>query len=206
MPSVGKVAVSGVQQEQVIVEISRPRLTALGIAPQTLSALLQSQNMVANAGSIKVGPDRLRIYPTGEFQSVAELENLIISSPDSKELIYLGDVAKVYKDVQEVPSQILKFDGKNTLTLGVSFSQGVNVVDVGALVTARMAELDYARPVGMDINTIYNQPAEVEASVGGFVLNLLESVVIVIVVLLYNQIAIGRRICPGKLSDSLVNR
>ena len=181
---VGKVSVSGRQQEQVVVEISRSRLAALGIPPTQIASLLQTQNVVSNAGALRLGPDRIRIHPTGEFQSVQELEQLIISNPAAKELIYLGDVAKVYKDVQEVPSQILKFDGKNTLTLGVSFSQGVNVVDVGSLVTARMAELDYARPVGMDINTIYNQPAEVEASVGGFVLNLLESVAIVIVVLL----------------------
>lgn len=181
---VGKVSVSGRQQEQVIVEISRSRLAALGIPPSQIASLLQTQNVVSNAGALRVGPDRIRIHPTGEFQSVQELEQLIISNPAAKELIYLGDVARVYKDVQEVPSQILKFDGKNTLTLGVSFSQGVNVVNVGALVTARMKELDYARPVGMDINTIYNQPAEVEASVSGFVLNLVESVVIVIVVLL----------------------
>ena len=181
---VGKVSVSGRQQEQVVVEISRSRLASLGIPPTQIASLLQTQNVVSNAGALRLGPDRIRIHPTGEFQSVQELEQLIISNPAAKELIYLGDVAKVYKDVQEIPSQILKFDGKNTLTLGVSFSQGVNVVDVGSLVTARMAELDYARPVGMDINTIYNQPAEVEASVGGFVLNLLESVAIVIVVLL----------------------
>ena len=181
---VGKVSVSGRQQEQVVVEISRSRLAALGIPPSQIASLLQTQNVVSNAGALRVGPDRFRIHPTGEFQSVQELEQLIISNPAAKELIYLGDVARVYKDVQEVPSQILKFDGKNTLTLGVSFSQGVNVVNVGALVTARMKELDYARPVGMDINTIYNQPAEVEASVGGFVLNLVESVLIVIVVLL----------------------
>lgn len=181
---VGKVSVSGRQQEQVVVEISRSRLASLGIPPTQIASLLQTQNVVSNAGALRVGPDRIRIHPTGEFQSVQELEQLIISNPAAKELIYLGDVAKVYKDVQEVPSQILKFDGKNTLTLGVSFSQGVNVVDVGALVTARLKELDYARPVGMDINTIYNQPAEVEASVGGFVLNLMESVAIVIVVLL----------------------
>lgn len=181
---VGKVSVSGRQQEQVVVEISRSRLAALGIPPAQIANLLQTQNVVSNAGALRLGPDRIRIHPTGEFQSVQELEQLIISNPAAKELIYLGDVAKVYKDVQEVPSQILKFDGKNTLTVGVSFSQGVNVVDVGALVTARMAELDYARPVGMDINTIYNQPAEVQASVDGFVLNLLASVVIVILVLL----------------------
>lgn len=184
VPSVGKVAVGGVQQEQVIVEISRPRLTALGIAPQTLSALLQSQNMVANAGSIKVGPDRLRIYPTGEFQSVAELENLIISSPDSKELIYLGDVARVYRENAEVPSQLIRFGGKNALTLGVSFSGGVNVVDAGEQIQQRLAQLEYNKPVGIELHTIYNQPDEVAGSVSSFIINLAEAVAIVIVVLL----------------------
>ncbi len=181
---VGKVSVSGRQQEQVVVEISRSRLASLGIPPAQIANLLQTQNVVSNAGALRYGPDRIRIHPTGEFQSVQELEQLIISNPAAKELIYLGDVAKVYKDVQEIPSQILKFDGKNALTLGVSFAPGVNVVDVGAAVAERLHQLDYARPVGMDIHTIYNQPAEVEASVSGFVLNLLESVVIVIVVLL----------------------
>ena len=182
--SVGKVAVGGVQQEQVIVEISRPRLTALGIAPQTLAALLQSQNMVANAGSIKVGPDRLRIYPTGEFQTVSELESLIISSPDSKELIYLGDVARVYRANAEVPAQLLRFGGQNALTLGISFSRGVNVVEAGEQIRQRLAELEYNRPVGIELHTIYNQPDEVANSVSGFIINLAEAVVIVIVVLL----------------------
>ncbi|KUM55174.1 efflux RND transporter permease subunit [Rheinheimera sp. EpRS3] len=184
VPSVGKVAVGGVQQEQVIVEISRPRLTALGIAPQTLSALLQSQNMVANAGSIKVGPDRLRIYPTGEFQSVAELENLIISSPDSKELIYLGDVARVYRENAEVPSQLIRFGGQNALTLGVSFSGGVNVVEAGEQIQQRLTQLEYNKPVGIELHTIYNQPNEVAGSVSSFIINLAEAVAIVIVVLL----------------------
>jgi multidrug efflux pump subunit AcrB len=184
VPSVGKVAVGGVQQEQVIVEISRPRLTALGIAPQTLSALLQSQNMVANAGSIKVGPDRLRIYPTGEFQSVAELESLIISSPDSKELIYLGDVARVYRENAEVPSQLIRFGGQNALTLGVSFSGGVNVVEAGEQIQQRLAQLEYNKPVGIELHTIYNQPDEVAGSVSSFIINLAEAVAIVIVVLL----------------------
>jgi multidrug efflux pump subunit AcrB len=184
VPSVGKVAVGGVQQEQVIVEISRPRLTALGIAPQTLSALLQSQNMVANAGSIKVGPDRLRIHPTGEFQSVAELESLIISSPDSKELIYLGDVARVYRENAEVPSQLIRFGGQNALTLGVSFSGGVNVVEAGEQIQQRLAQLEYNKPVGIELHTIYNQPDEVAGSVSSFIINLAEAVAIVIVVLL----------------------
>ena len=181
---VGKVSVGGRQQEQVIVEISRSRLASLGIAPQQIASLLQTQNVVSNAGSLQVGPDNIRIHPSGEFQSVAELEQLIISNPAAKELIYLGDVAKVYRASAEVPSHLIRFAGNSALSLGVSFTAGVNVVAVGESVSERLQQLEYLRPVGMEIDEIYNQPAEVQHSVDGFILNLVEAVVIVIVVLL----------------------
>lgn len=181
---VGKVSVGGRQQEQVIVEISRSRLASLGIAPQQIASLLQTQNVVSNAGSLQVGPDNIRIHPSGEFQSVAELEQLIISNPAAKELIYLGDVAKVYRASAEVPSHLIRFAGNSALSLGVSFTAGVNVVAVGESVSERLQQLEYLRPVGMDIAEIYNQPAEVQHSVDGFIVNLVEAVVIVIVVLL----------------------
>lgn len=181
---VGKVTVGGRQQEQVIVEISRSRLASLGIPPQQIANLLQTQNQVSNAGAIQVGPDRIRIHPSGEFQSVAELEQLIISNPAAPELIYLGDVAKVYRDQQEQPGHIIRFAGEHALTLGISFTNGVNVVEVGQAVAAKLTELEYIRPIGMDVHEIYNQPAEVEHSVDGFIINLVEAVVIVILVLL----------------------
>lgn len=181
---VGKVAVGGQQQEQVVVEISRSRLASLGIAPQQIANLLQTQNVVSNAGALQVGPDSVRIHPSGEFQSVAELEQLIISNPAAKELIYLGDVAKVYRASAEVPSHLIRFAGNNALSLGVSFTAGVNVVAVGDAVSQRLQELEYLRPIGMEVSEIYNQPAEVKNSVNGFILNLVEAVVIVIVVLL----------------------
>ncbi|MDX1390886.1 MAG: efflux RND transporter permease subunit, partial [Rheinheimera sp.] len=184
VPAVGKIAVGGVQQEQVIVEMSRSRLAALGISPTQLASLLQSQNVVSNAGSIKVGADRLRIYPTGEFQQVSELESLIISNPAASELIYLGDIAKVYRSTTETPMQIIRHGGENALTLGISFTSGVNVVDAGAQIAQRLEQLNYNRPVGIELHTIYNQPDEVARSVSGFIINLAEAVAIVIIVLL----------------------
>ena len=184
LPAVGKVAVGGVQQEQVIVEMSRSRLTALGISPTIVANLLQSQNVVSNAGSIKVGAERIRIYPTGEFQQVSELESLIISNPAADELIYLGDIAKVYRAPTETPMQVIRHGGENALTLGISFTSGVNVVEAGEQIAARLEQLNYNRPLGIELHTIYNQPDEVANSVSGFIINLAEAVAIVIVVLL----------------------
>ena len=100
------------------------------------------------------------------------------------ELIYLSDVADVKLAYQDPPSHVYRFNGKPALTLGVSFSDGVNVVEVGKRVEARMAELDYSRPIGIDLTSIYSQPKQVNTSVDDFLISLAQAVAIVIVVLL----------------------
>lgn len=181
---VSKVTTAGEQTEQVMVEMSSHKLASLGIAPTQIYQLLQQQNTVSNAGKVKVGTESIRLHPTGEFQNVSELENLLISSPGSSKLIYLGDVAKVSRQYAEVPTHITRYGGEQALLLGVSFSTGVNVVDVGKALEKRMTEIEYQRPIGMEIHTVYNQPAEVEKSVDGFIISLVEAIAIVIIVLL----------------------
>jgi len=129
---VSKVTVAGEQQAQVIVEISTQKMAQLGISPNTIFQILQQQNTVSNAGSVQVDNEYIRLHPTGEFQNVEEMKNLLISKPGAKELIYLGDVATVSREYAEVPSHITRYDQKQALLVGVSFSSGVNVVDVGA--------------------------------------------------------------------------
>ncbi|EKE77919.1 efflux RND transporter permease subunit [Gallaecimonas xiamenensis] len=181
---VGKVQLGGVQQEQVFVEISRAKLAALGISLQRILQLLSTQNSVNPGGHIRVGDEYVRIYPTGEFQSVSDMGQLLISEPGDDQLVYLADVAQISRAFAEVPSQLYRFNGQPALTLGISFTSGVNVVDVGRAVDKRLVELDYQRPVGMALATIYHQPREVDKSVTDFLVNLGEAVLIVIVVLL----------------------
>jgi multidrug efflux pump subunit AcrB len=181
---VGKVSVAGKQQEQVFVEISLSRMTRLGIPYQRIYDILANQNIVSNAGAIQVSSESIRFHPTGEFQNVKELENLLISSPGDKSLLYLKDVAKVSRGFQEVPTHLVSLNGRQAISLGISFASGFNVVDVGKSIDARLTELEYARPVGIELAVLYDQPKLVNASIKAFAINLLEAVVIVIVVLL----------------------
>ncbi|KZN61172.1 multidrug transporter AcrB [Pseudoalteromonas luteoviolacea CPMOR-1] len=181
---VSKVTVAGEQQAQVIVEISTQKMSQLGISPNHIFSLLKTQNTVSNAGKIRVGNESIRLHPTGEFSNVSELENLLISQPGARELIYLGDVATVSREYQEVPNHITRFNNDRALLVGISFTSGVNVVDVGVAIKKRLAELEYQKPYGIEVNSVYNQPAEVKKSVDGFIVSLLEAVAIVIIVLL----------------------
>lgn len=181
---VKRVSVTGVPEQQVVVEISQAKLAALGLDPSYLFQQLENQNVVSNAGRMLIGTNRVRITPTGEFNQVSEMENLVINAPNNNALVYLGDIATIYKTTADEPSVIYHDQGQRALSIGVSFNSGVNVVDISKAITAEMEHLLTTRPLGMEVNTVYNQGAAVDETVQGFLINLAESVLIVIVVLL----------------------
>ncbi|MCS0029820.1 efflux RND transporter permease subunit VmeI [Vibrio alginolyticus] len=182
---VSKVSVSGQQQEQVFIEVSMKKLSSIGLSPDTVFNLLSTQNVVSDAGAIRIGDEYIRIQPTGEFQSVDELGDLLITESGAQGLIFLKDVAEIKRGYVEVPNNIINFNGNLALNVGVSFAEGVNVVEVGKAFDHRLAELKYQQPVGIEISEIYSQPKEVDKSVSGFVVSLAQAVGIVIIVLLF---------------------
>jgi multidrug efflux pump subunit AcrB len=183
VPGVRKVSIGGEQQEVVYLEMSRSRLAELGIPLNRIAQILESQNVVADAGQVRVEDQYLRIEPTGEFQSVKAIGDVLIGS-DEKRLIFLRDIAKIERAYIEVPNTIFYVNGEPALTLGISMLGGENVVAVGKALDRRIAELTPDIPLGMKLVSIYDQPKEVENSVNGFLVSVAQAVAIVIVVLL----------------------
>lgn len=182
---VGKVAIAGDQQEQLFVEMSLERLAAVNLDMNTVTGLLNQQSGVQSAGKVMINGQSLTIRPSGSMSSVEELENLIIHGRDTGQLIRLKDVADISRGVQEIPSNIISFNGKPAINVGISFSSGVNVVKVGQALEQELAVLESIKPAGIELNYLYNQSAEVDNSVKDFVVSLAQAVGIVIVVLLF---------------------
>ena len=183
VPGIRKISIGGTQKELVYVDMSRARLGELGISPGRIAQILESQNVVVTAGNAGVGDEYLRIEPTGEFNSVKSIGNVLINS-DDKKLVYLKDIATITRAYKEVPSQMYYVNGKQALTIGISMQAGQNVVAAGRRLDQRIQELQSIIPLGMELTEIYNQPVEVEKSVGGFIVSVGQAVGIVILVLL----------------------
>ncbi len=181
---VKKVSVVGNVPQQIIIEISPEKLLSLGLSPNAIFQVVAQQNVVSNAGSIRIDSNRVRIHPTGEFVDISDLENLLVSPPNSNKLVYLKDIAHVFKDYSETPRVLYHNEGTSAISVGVSFSSGVNVVDVGTAVKQRIHDLQGRQPVGIELHKVYDQAQAVDKTVSGFVINLAESVAIVIAVLL----------------------
>jgi len=182
---VARVDFYALRPEVVFIELDRDRMAQLGVPPAAIIQELQAHNLAASAGHVEVGPKFITIEPTGIFRDVADFERLVLSSVSGSSQIYLGDVATVRRDYQDPPMPVLHFDGQPAVGLGISTVAGGNVVTMGEALKVRMGELLEQVPLGIEFGVISMQSDAVTAAISGFVISLIEAVVIVIVVLLF---------------------
>ena len=184
---VGKVQIAGTQDEAIFIEISSETTASLGLSIEKLYDILKQQNSVVFAGNVDIGNQRLSINPSGDIDSVESIKNLLVSSESDGKILYLKDIANVYRDYKTPASKIIRYDGKKAIALGVSNVAGGNVVEVGKAVDQKLADSQSRRPLGIDVDQYYHQGNVVEASVNDFVLNVIAALVIVIASLLFTM-------------------
>jgi len=182
---VKRVVIWGARQETIFVEMSRSKMAALGISQQNIYDALSAKNLPADAGRVRLGREYIPIKPTGEYKSEKEFAQLLVSAPGSDRLVFLGDVATIRRDYADPPSQLLRFNGQPAVAIGISTVPGGNVVTMGEGLGRKLEQLESQIPKGIELHAISLQSESVIAAIDGFVINLLEAVIIVVVVLLF---------------------
>lgn len=180
---VAKVSLYAVQQETIYIEMSRGRLREIGITPDQIYKSLTDEGLMVDAGTVKVGNERIRVSPKDNFDSVKAIQNIRIKT-QSDRLIRLGDVSDVIRGYKDRPAAIMRFNGEPAIGIGVSTIAGGNVVNMGAALDIKLREIEELRPLGMEMHDVSIQAKGVEESVAGFLINLLEAIIIVIVILM----------------------
>ena len=180
---VASVKILGEQTEGIYIEFSASRMSALGISPLIVFAALTQQNTLTANGQITLGGRYIRVNPTSAILSVEDIEDLVIGTSGGN-LTRLREIATVRRDYVVPQDFKLKFNGRPALAFGISTVEGGNVVDMGVAVSKRLRELEPFRPVGIELTPIYMQSDQVTKSTDDFLINLAESVAIVIGVLL----------------------
>lgn len=195
---VAKVIFWGEQKKVIYIDTSETQLSQLGLSSANLEATLHQQNIVIDSGSVDVQNKRLRIAPTGEFQSPEDISELSIrgtfvealqnttsvTAPAfTSELIRIRDIGTVSQDYSDPPARIMRFNGVPAIAIAISNIPGTNVVTMGNNVAKRLDELIEDLPIGIETERVHWQADIVDDSIKGFFINLAQAVVIVLVVL-----------------------
>lgn len=184
IPGVAKVAMNGVQQEVLWVEVSRDRAAALGLSLSLIYDSLEARNIVEDAGELLMGHQRIAIVPTGNVDTIEDIKSLIITDPATANTVRFGDIATLTRGYMEPAQQYVRFDGTPAIGIGLSNLSGVNVVKMGERVDARLAEIAPLRPAGMELLEYYHQGKVVDTAITSFASNVMAALAIVFVTLL----------------------
>ena len=179
---VQKVYLFADQTQVVNVRISVPKLANLGIDPNSIQQVLQTQNLLVNTGEIMTGTYQLRVRAEGTYKSIEDIRDQLIVTKGGGE-VRLGDIATIERGYMDPPSNLMRVDGKRAIGIGVATGAKDDVVAVGDAVAEHLKEMEQLFPIGMELKTIYPENQIANEANNGFILNLIESLLIVIVII-----------------------
>ena len=186
---VKRVNIGGLQREVIDISFTPEQVRQNGMLPTLIAAALQSSTKAINGGWIDNGDDRLSVNVTKGASTVEEISDIVINLPDGKKT-RIGDIAQVSRHEATVNTGEFYLNGERAVIILVAMENSAVVPSVGAEVDEVVNNTLSMLPVGLTIDKEFFQPDQVNEAVSSFIINLIESVLIVILVLM---IAMGWR-------------
>lgn len=186
---VKRVNLGGLKREVIDIAFTPEQIRQNGMLPMLVAKSLQSTTKAVNAGSVEAGDDRLSVNLTKGASTVGEISDILLNLPDGKK-IRIGDIAQVSRHETEATTGGFYLNGKPAVVIMVAMENSAVVPDVGAEVDKIVNSTLTRLPVGLTVDKEFFQPDQVTSAISSFIVNLIESVLIVILVLM---IAMGWR-------------
>ena len=181
---IDRVDLYGKRPECINIFMLQDRMSNLGVKPIEVLATLNGQNQTTYTGYYENGDNRIRVTVSDKFKTAEDIGNMLIQGHDNDQL-HLCDIARIEKGNEEPTRNELFFDGARAIGILIAASGDDDIIKIGNEVDNKLQHLQDTRlPVGVEVHKVFNQPERVENSLGTFAINLVESVVIVIVILM----------------------
>ena len=183
---VKRINIIGGRDEVINIVLSKEQIARNGIVPTQIISALQAAGKKVDAGKYASGDERIALYVDSAVENEEDIRNLTIRTLDGKSM-RIGDIARVERTFAEPQRNGFFVDGKPALAICVAMETSAIVPDVGEAVDARLAEAMKRVPAGLETEKIFFQPDKVDEAISSFMWNLVESVAIVILVLIFTM-------------------
>lgn len=183
---VKRINIIGNRDEVINIVFSKEQVARDGIIPTQVMSVLQAAGKTVNAGRFASGDERIALYVSSTIENEEDIRNLMIRTLNGK-MVRIGDIARVERTFSEPQRNGFFVDGKPALAICMAMESSAIVPDVGKAVDERLTEVMKNIPAGFHTEKIFFQPDKVDEAISSFMWNLVESVLIVILVLIFTM-------------------
>ena len=180
---VEKVQLSGLASEEINIWISPATLSAFELRPESIARAVSEQNSVVGLGTRKAGEVDITLTEGTTYTSIADIENQLLIANDGKQY-RLGDVAQVERGSHRPRRFIMRVEGREAVAIAVAANPEMDIVKVGDRVDDLLERIGDELPAGLEIVSLYPENRIAQQANNDFILNLLESLAIVVVLVM----------------------
>lgn len=179
---VAEVNLFGVRKYAMRIWLDPLKLAAYKLTPEDISNVLQSQNVDVPSGRIEGAAREFTVQSDTDLNTAEEFRSMVVATRDGAQ-ITLGDVASVNVGVAD-DTTTFRFNGKQTVALGVVKQAVANPLDISAGIKAVLPTIQASLPQGVSLEIGYDSSMFIETSVHHVYQTLLESIALVVLVIL----------------------
>jgi HAE1 family hydrophobic/amphiphilic exporter-1 len=128
IPGVGTINVQGGIYRQIRVNVNRDRLTAYDLSAAQVQQAISQSNVALPGGNVKEGLKDLYVRTQGEYQSLDEIRNTVVTMSEGTP-VRVKDVAEVVDGYEDL-GRIAELNGVPVLRLEIQKQSGANTVSV----------------------------------------------------------------------------
>jgi len=182
---VSSVEIQGVNEREIKINVDLIKLEAYELSFNSINNAINYENMSMSGGKILLGTTRRNIRILGEFETVKDMENIIISSKDDN-IVYLKDVAEVI-DGYEEPSSFARLNKQSVVSIQVVKKGGENLLSTTKEVFKVLdkAKADKMLPKDVKISITGDQSEVVKMQLSNLENSMIMGVIFVIIVLFF---------------------
>lgn len=184
---ISQVEIYGKRNDCINIELLQDRMANLGVHPAEVLSTLNGQNQTIYSGYYESGNKRIRVSVNDKYRTVEDIDNLLLQGHEEDQL-RLKDIAHVSRGYEEPVRNEMRYDRKQAFGISIAAQSGTDVTKLGETVDATLDELtETLIPAGIEFHKVFYQPERVNDALNTFLVNLIESVFIVILVLIFTM-------------------
>jgi multidrug efflux pump subunit AcrB len=177
-----KVELFAFPEREIRISLDIEKMSQMNISIDQVANAIRSNNANIPGGSLDLGNRNFTIKTSGSYDNLYDIKNTVISSYNGQ-LIYLKYIASVEFDYED-PDYLGRFNGHRALFLAAGQKEEVNIFDIMDDIHPVIEEHMKILYPDIQLLTVFNQSEFVDARINGFLMNLLQGILLVGIVVL----------------------
>ncbi len=177
----------GFPANTVRVSLNLEKMALEKVPVNQILGALQAENMNIPGGSIQAGTRKFNIKTSGDYQSLEDIKNTVVSSTgpgsSSQKIMHLKDIADVRFDYAE-ETHITRLNGHRAVLVTAAQKEGQNIEKVGKMINPVVVQFEKTLPSNIKLVKNFDQAESVSKRLSRFSVDFAIAILLVSLTLL----------------------